>query len=352
VPSRRSFTSLSFRVAALTAATLVAIAAPDAEQAADARFPAALETQIGKVAHFTASERRRIQEGGAVTKLLDSDVTREVAVSGVVWINAPLSRYVERFRNIERHESGEGFHITRKFTTPPRLQDLDELRLPDDDVADLRSCRVDDCELQLSEYAIDLFRKNVDWTTSDARTAADRVMRRWLYDYVTGYMEGGNDRLAVYRETSNSVPVAAEFKTLVDHSVTLAPYPELKQYLLDYPRASLPSIETFFYWQEASFGLKRTIHLSHVAIAERPQETVILSKMLYATHYFWSALDVRVLVPDPARGNGFWFVTASRSRLDGLSGFTGFFVRRRVRSQVQEGTMKILMTTKRTLEPR
>jgi hypothetical protein len=120
--------------------------------------------------------------------------------------------------------------------------------------------------------------------------------------------------------------------------------------LLEYPKATLPAVHTFFYWQEASFGLKRTTHLSHVAIAERPHETVVMSKMLYATHYFWSALDVRVLVPDPGRGPGFWFVTASRSRLDGLTGFTGFFVRRRVRSQVQEGAMKILMTTKRTLE--
>lgn len=345
-----SFTRLSRRLAVVSLAVAVAIAAPGAEQATTPRFPAALETHIGKVAHLSASERRRIYEGGAVTKLLDSDVTREVAVSGVVWINVPLGRYLERFRKIEQHEAGEGFHITRRFSEPPRLQDLDELRLPDEDVADLRACQVDECELQLSEHAINLFGKNVDWTARDARATADRVMRRWLYDYITGYIEGGNDRLAVYRETSASVPVASVFKTIVDHSVSLAAYPELKQYLLEYPKATLPSADTFFYWQEASFGLKRTIHLSHVVIAERPLETVILSKMLYATHYFWSALDVRVLVPDPARGAGFWFVTASRTRIDGLTGFTGFFVRRRVRSQVQEGTMRVLTTTKRTLE--
>jgi hypothetical protein len=240
--------------------------------------------------------------------------------------------------------------VTIRFSEPPRLEDLADLHLTAEDVDDLRSCRVAECELQLSEYAVGLFQKEVDWTAPDAHAAADRVMRRWLHEYVTGYIEGGNDRLAVYRDVGPPVPVAAEFKTLVNNSATLATYPELKQYLLDYPKATLPNTHTFFYWQEASFGLKRTIHLSHVAIVERPQETVVMSKMLYATHYFWTALDLRVLVPDPARGTGFWFVTASRSRLDGLSGFTGFFVRRRVRSQVQEGAMKILMTTKRTLE--
>ena len=328
------------------------MATPDAQQTIDSRFPAALETHIGSVARLSAAERRRIHEGGAVTKLLDADVTREVAVTGVVWINAPASRYIESFKDIQRHESGEGFHVTRRLSPQPRLEDFADLRLPAEDVEDLRSCRLDDCEVQLSEYAINVFQKDVDWKAPDARAEADRVMRRWLFEYVSGYLEGGNDRLATYRERSVPVPVASVFKTIVDNSASLATYPELKRYLLDYPKATLPGADTFFYWQEASFGLKRTVHLSHVVIAERPQETVVLSKMLYATHYFWSALDVRVLVADPARGNGFWFVTASRTRLDGLSGFTGFFVRRRVRSQVQEGAMKVLTTTKNKLEGR
>lgn len=345
-----SLTGSASRVFVLALAALTGLGAPSAQQAVDTRFPPALEPHIGRVAKFSAAERRRIHEGGAVTKLLDSDVTREVAVSGVIWINAPASRYVERFKDIQQHESGEGFHVTRRFSDPPRLEDFADLHLTAEDVEDLRACHVADCELQLSEYAVNLFSKEMDWGAADTRASADRVMRRWLYEYVTGYIEGGNDRLAVYRDISTPIPVAGEFKTLLDNSTSLSTYPELKRYLLEYPKATLPGLSTFFYWQEASFGLKRTIHLSHVAIVERPQETVVMSKMLYATHYFWSALDLRVLVPDPARGTGFWFVTASRSRLDGLSGFTGFFVRRRVRSQVQEGAMKILMTTKRTLE--
>ena len=348
--SRYSAARLLARVTALSLASCLAISTFAAPQSPDTRFPAALETHIGQVAHFTAAERRRIHEGGAVTRLLDSDVTREVAVSGVVWINAPASRYVERFKDIERHESGEGFHITRRFASPPRPEDLDELQVPAEDLADLPSCGIGECELQLSEYAINLFHNEVNWRAPDATASANRVMRRWLYDYVTSYQAGGNQRLAVYRDISSPVSAAGEFKTLVDHSTSLESYPELRRYLLEYPSFTLPEAYSFFYWQEASFGLKRTIHLSHVAIVERTHETVVLSKMLYATHYFWAALDVRVLVPDPARGPGFWFVTASRSRLDGLSGFTGFFVRRRVRSQVQEGAMKILLTTKRTLE--
>lgn len=323
----------------------------DARQLADHHFPPALEAQIGgSVARLSTAERRRIHEGGAVTKLLDSDVTKEVAVFGVIWIDAPVRRLVESYKNIEKHETGEGFHRTRRLGTPPRVEDFAEVRLPAGDLEDLRACRPGRCELQLTEYAANLMKREVDWTAPDADAAAEQVLRRWLADLVTGYLEGGNDRLPVYHDASTTVPVAREFRTLVDHSVSLVPYPELVRYLLDFPRATLPGATSFLYWQEASFGLKRTTHISHLVIAEREHETVMLSKMLFATHYFWTALDVRVLIPDPARGPGFWFVTASRTRLDGLSGFTGFFVRRRVRSQVQDGTMKILLTTKRKLE--
>jgi hypothetical protein len=72
--------------------------------------------------------------------------------------------------------------------------------------------------------------------------------------------------------------------------------------------------------------------------------------MLYASHYFWTGLEVRALVPDPARKTGFWFITVNRCRSDGLSGFTGMFVRRRVRREVQQGALAGLTMTKQTLE--
>jgi hypothetical protein len=59
---------------------------------------------------------------------------------------------------------------------------------------------------------------------------------------------------------------------------------------------------------------------------------------------------MRVLVPDPARGRGFWFVTVNRCRSDGLSGFVGRMVRNRVRSEVEEGTLAALTATKANLE--
>jgi hypothetical protein len=85
-------------------------------------------------------------------------------------------------------------------------------------------------------------------------------------------------------------------------------------------------------------------------IQDRPGSTVIASKMLYASHYFWTALELRVLVPDPSRGRGFWFVTISRSRSDGLTGFVGRLIRGRVRKEAAKGTLAALNATKAGLE--
>jgi hypothetical protein len=48
-----------------------------------------------------------------------------------------------------------------------------------------------------------------------------------------------------------------------------------------------------------------------------------------------AALDLRVLVPDPSRGRGFWFVNVTRSRSDGLSGFVGRLIRGKVQNEAQ-----------------
>jgi hypothetical protein len=72
--------------------------------------------------------------------------------------------------------------------------------------------------------------------------------------------------------------------------------------------------------------------------------------MLYATHYFWTAIELRVLVPDASRGEGFWFASVSQSRSDGLSGFTGSLIRGKVRGEAEKGMLAVLRTMKARLE--
>ena len=89
-----------------------------------------------------------------------------------------------------------------------------------------------------------------------------------------------------------------------------------------------------------------------MAIDEDKEATVVASKQLYSTHYFWTALELRALIPDPARGAGFWFVNVNRSRSDGLSGFVGSLIRGRVRDSARKGLESALTAAKKTLDGR
>ena len=316
-------------------------------------LPPRLDAYLNTVVHPTKDERARLVSGQPLTRLLDADVTKELAVFGAIWINVPIREYVDAVKDIERFERGPRFKITRRISTPPRLDDFRDLHLSAEDVADLRTCRVGNCELKLSQQALQTFRTEVDWKSANAQAAADAVMRRLAHEYVTGYVEKGNERLAVYRDNVRPTFVAKEFRLLVDQMPALsASIPSLRRYLLEYPAATPPGATALLYWQETQFGLKPFIRISHLVIVEGQEDTVVASKMLYASHYFWTALELRTLVPDPSRGRGFWLVTINRSRTDGLSGFTGFFIRRRARSEIQAGTLAVLEGTKEMLEKR
>ena len=327
-------------------ALLVLVSTPPAPS----QFPARLDTYFAGTAKLTAAERQRLAAGEAVTKLLDADEKNEVAVFGVIWIDAPMRRYVEAVQDIETFERGGPFKITKRVSVPPRLEDFAQLRLPSEDLAALPACRVGACEVKLGEAALKRFKAEIDWKDPGASEAANRLMRQLAFDYVTRYLQGGNESLAVYRDNSRPNFVAREFQSMIEAMPALGGYmPDLRRHLLEFPKYEWPNAKSFVYWQEAQFGLKPTIRISHLTVHEGADETVVASKLLYATHYFWTGLDLRVLVPDPSRGPGFWFVTVSRGRSDGFGGFAGKMVRGRVESEAQEAAKAALLATRRRL---
>jgi hypothetical protein len=318
---------------------------------AQAALPATLDSYLTSGARLSESDRQALRSGAPVATLLDADAPTEVAVFGAVWIEASPEEYVRRLQDIETFERGGGFRVTKRISIPPKIADFAALSLPEEDVADLRRCRVGDCEIKLGADALESLRAEVNWSGPTAKAQAEAVLRRLSVEYVTAYREGGNSRLAVYRDMERPTFVADEFRSMIDRLPALTErLPDLKRYLLEYPKAKLDGSTDFLYWQETQFGLKPTIRISHVTIQNRREGTVVASKMLYASHYFWTALELRVLLPDPARGSGFWFVTVNRSRSDGLTGFVGSLIRGRVGSEARDGTLAALTATKALLE--
>jgi len=335
----------------ILAAMLVAGIATLAGQPAPHALPPKLAAYISEHVKLTADQQAQLAQGKAVTQMLEADPSREVAIFGAVWIAAPVDRYLAAVKDIEKLESGGNFLVTKRISSPPRLQDFDAMTLPPDDVSDLKTCRVGSCEVKLGEAALTRLQKDIDWSAPTATADVERLFRSFALEYVNGYLEGGNERLAVYRDSDRPTFVAQEFASMIERLPPLTDFlSDLKRYLLGYPKTTLPEAESFLYWQNAKFGLKPTIRISHVTIAKQAAGAVVGSKMVYASHYFWTAVELRALVPDPARGEGFWFVTVNRSRSDGLSGFTGRAIRGKVRGEAEKGMTTALGTTKAKLE--
>ena len=350
-------TGTSTRFSVMLSAVLlgvIAAAAPlDGVRQGPAALPGKLAEYITQHVKLPPADQKQLLQGEPVTALLPADASKEVAIFGAVWINAPISAYLTAVRDIERLEKGPNFLVTKKIGDPPRLEDFAQLTLPPEDVEDLRTCKVGDCELKLGEDALRRFQKQVDWAKPlpQATAQVEALFRTMALEYVSRYQKAGNAALAAYRDSGRPTFVAEEFKTMVDQMPLLTDYlPQLKTYLLDYPKASLPGSQSFLYWQSAKFGLKPTIRINHVVTVEQPSGAAVVTKMLYANHYFWTAIELRVLVPDPARGKGFWFVSVSQSRSDGLGGYLGPLIRGKVRDEAQKGSEAALRAAKALLE--
>jgi hypothetical protein len=75
-------------------------------------LPVKLENFIKSAGGLSRQERTLLLAGQPVTKLLDADAGKEVAVLGAIRIDAAIHRYVEAVKNIETFESGGGFKVT------------------------------------------------------------------------------------------------------------------------------------------------------------------------------------------------------------------------------------------------
>jgi hypothetical protein len=307
---------------------------------------------------FSASDFRALDSGAAVIKSLDTPVRQELAHFGVVHVDAPTDRFIERFRDIERFESGPGILQIGRFGSPPRLEDLASLTLPAKDVTAVSKCRPGDCDVKLSAAAMNRFRSQVDWSSPNGARQANDVARELILELVRGYQRGGNAALGHYDDGSEHLSVAEQFRGLLaSGSQPPIPVPALMAHLDAYPSDRPAGTEEFFYWSVVNFGLKPTIRVNHVIIqslaANHPDVAhVIAIKQLYASHYLHTTLELRFLVDagQHAGRRGFYLVSITRSRSDGMTGIKGVVLRPIIARRSRDGVRGYLEYVKRQVE--
>ena len=298
-----------------------------------------------------------IHDGKAIAKILDSPTADQVFVFGSVYINSTPERYLRLASDIDTLRKLPSYLALRKFSDPPQLSDLTGFTLDEEDFKQLKNCKAGHCEVQLPSEAMEQFQRSVNWSAPDASDQANQLAQQMALQALVNYQQGGNAALGTYRDKNHPAAVAETFASLLNRSKALPVYlPELREYLLNYPKADSSGIQSEFYWEKVNFGLKPTIRMVQAVIyqGKSPQQPAyaVAVKQLYASHYFESALDLTVCVKDGQRPDhlGFYLITLKGSQQAGLTGLKGGIVRKVAVDKTRSSLEKALVSIKQKLE--
>lgn len=302
---------------------------------------------------LTAKEVAAVDAGRAVAKVLPWGGPSEVYVFGAVLIDGTPETYLKVARDIQRLNRASGYLGVGEISDRATVSDLGAVAFDADDVKALKSCREGACDLQLPIASIQEFRDGVDFSRPDAADQANALARAMVLRLVRTYQQGGHRALGEYRDKQHPARIGEQFETMMSRASVLPDVlPELRQYLLEYPNASLANAESFFYWEKVDFGLKPTIRVNHAVIYRGRTQGhdfgAVAIKQLYATHYFHTALDVSVCV-DNAAGR-FYLLTLKGSQQEGLTGMKGSILRKVAVDKTRGALESALASIKRTME--
>lgn len=316
-------------------------------------FRNALQDQAG----FTTDDFHAIERGEIVVKLLPVKDQREVAVCGLVRTQASPDLSLKAFTMSMAQESSNSIQGIGRFSTPPVLEDLEALTLTNRDIEDLKRCSIASCKLKMSAAMIERFRTEVNWAAPDYRLQATRLFRQILLDYVRDYLTRGDQALIEYNDQARPVRLDEEQRALLGDSLYINDFaPEFAEYLKGFPKLERPDVENSINWTKIKFGLKPVTILTHIATyTRRPGgvlQALVVSKQLYANHYFDSSLAVTASIniqtsgPTPES----YLLYTNRSRADALDGAFSRLRRNLVEQEAVTNLKAILLQTKLNLE--
>jgi hypothetical protein len=285
-----------------------------------------------------ASTIAAAQQGATVTRLLHTDIGRDVAVLGIIGIHTTREAYTTRMRDMQALIASRP-ERSGMISDPVRDDELQGVFFDGSEWRDLENCDVNDCAFKMPLSLMRQFAQSVDWEGSGAQREADSVMRSAMVDLVTAYRARGNAALLRYDDT-NGVQAADAFSALIGQSQFLRQYaPAFRDFIDAYPANRPDSAADAIYWSMYRIPhLRSTFTVNQIFAYTTPSGTPLVArKQLYADHYFESSLEVSAVfdAPNLAGGPGIYLVTVQRFRFDNLPG--GLFnIRGRVRSQLQK----------------
>jgi hypothetical protein len=306
-------------------------------------------------ASFTEADFNALGQNQLVVKLLSAQDKREVAVAGLVPLQAPAELFLQSFRESMTDKNNPAILEIGGFSSQPTIEDLQLLTFEDRDLEDLKTCVVGDCRLRLSAMMIERLHKEVDWNAPDYRAQATHLLKLMLLDYVRDYLARGDAALIEYNDKQTAVRLADEQRDLMT-ALTHDVLTDIPQYLMSFPNPEVPLVEHVLVWSKIKFGLKPVLAINHITIYKREQklgpQILIASKQIYANHYFDSSMALTAFLNIPGATPRSYLFYENRSRADGLGGVFGKLKRGMIENKALDSVKAILHQSQLSLEAR
>ena len=312
--------------------------------------PSNLQTPVHENAAFDEQKLAELRRGEPVVTRLQPNHKQEVAVYGMVRVQALPEVFLQSFRETIATKSNPAILEIGRFGRMPTLDDLKLLTMERRDIEDLKKCVVGNCELKLSAKMIEQFQKTMDWRSTDHIAQATQLYQQMLLEYVRDYLERGDAALIEYSDKPKTVSLLDGQRALLASIPTFSDESSENGSSLS-TRGWLP-IEDTIVWSKIKFGLKPVLAINHIVIfkSEREYEPqiLVLSKQIYANHYFDASIALTGLARNPEGGHYLFY--ENHSLADGLQGmFTGI-KRRLIERQAVDGLKGVLVQTRMKLD--
>jgi hypothetical protein len=322
--------------------------------------PMILGAQVpaGEPAHFlqryiglTSQQIEEAQRGAVVSKVLEAADRDEVALFGIVAIDAARSEVTRRLRDLQSFLRTPGRMAFGIFGAPASAGDAAAFVADPSDVEAIKKCRPASCDVKMPAATIDELRRAIDWSSSSAATQVSTLVRQRMVDYVEAYRAGGTSAMIEYGDQDQPRRSADVFASLLAESPYLYDYlPSFQEYLKGYPKATLAGVSDALYWSSDKMPpLRPILGITHLSIYAPPDAplTLMSAKQLYASHYFLGAFTLTTILDRPG---GVYYIVVERMRFDHLPSGGLLNIRGRVIGKMHDALRAELAQRKVTLE--
>ena len=292
----------------------------------------------------SARQRDALGRGDVVTHIIPAR-RGQIAAFAATRIDAPPEALLSAARNIGDLKKGRFVEAIGRFSDPPRLADLDQLRLSERDLQALGRCDVGACSFKLAAIEIEAIKRSRYGNQHNEKLTA--ALRQVLFERVVAYQAAGAAALPPVANRGKQWRLGDVLAELHAESPQLLRQPPLDSWMTD---RGGHGVESFLYWSQEFYGAgKPVILLTHVAIYRQSGDAVIVvGKQIFSSRYMNGAISMMALTSD--RHGSHYLTYLNRTTVDLVGGMFGGVARALLESEIADGLPEIISGLRRRLE--